>query len=124
MAGCGQCVSESIHACVMLCTFKDVRLTPRDMVDIVYFSSSPNVAVGWLALLRIREVTCSNVGPEICYADCGSWFSSVHPGKCRNSRLTLNLATAVFLHIFYCSVFINHPIIRAVENVVKKNTNK
>jgi hypothetical protein len=48
---------------------------------------SLNVIVEWLALpLRIREVPGSNLGPETGCPDWGfSRFSSVTPGKCRDS---------------------------------------
>jgi hypothetical protein len=65
----------------------------------------PDVMVEWLALLlRIREVPGSNLGPETDYPDWGfSWFSSVFPGKCRDS--TLNYATTASFHILFNSLF-------------------
>jgi hypothetical protein len=51
----------------------------------------PNVVVEWLIpLLRIREVSCSYLGPETDYHVWRfSWFSTVRPGKCRDSTLKL-----------------------------------
>jgi hypothetical protein len=48
----------------------------------------PKYSVEWLTLLiRIREVTGSNLGPEIDYPDRFFVISSVPPGKCRDSAL-------------------------------------
>jgi hypothetical protein len=62
-------------------------------------TTGPNVVVEWLTLLvRIRDVSGSNLRPEPGYVDCGfSWLSSVPPGKCRDS--VLNQATAVSFDI-------------------------
>jgi hypothetical protein len=51
----------------------------------------PNVVAEWLTLLlRIREVSDLNLGPETGYLDWGfSWFSSVRPHKCRYSTSKL-----------------------------------
>jgi hypothetical protein len=40
-------------------------------------------------LLRIREVSGSNIGLETGYPGWGSWFSSVPPGECWDSILKL-----------------------------------
>jgi hypothetical protein len=47
---------------------------------------SPNVVVEWITvLLRIREVTALNLGPETSYPELRfSWFSSVPPYECRD----------------------------------------
>jgi hypothetical protein len=83
-----------------------------------------NVTTEWLAfLLRIREVQGPNLSPETGYPDWRfSWFSSVHPAKCRDS--TFKYVTAASFPIFSSSLFINHPIIRlyivwGINGVVK-----
>jgi hypothetical protein len=40
-------------------------------------------------LLCIRDIPGSNLGPETEYSEVFSWFSSVPPGKCRDSTLKL-----------------------------------
>jgi hypothetical protein len=54
-------------------------------------SLTPNVAAEWITLLLcIRDVLGSNLDPETGYHDWGiSCFSSVSPGKCRDSTLKL-----------------------------------
>jgi hypothetical protein len=57
-----------------------------------------NVAVKWLIfLLRIREVSCSNLDPETGYPDMFSWFISVPSVKWWD--FILNYATATFFQI-------------------------
>jgi hypothetical protein len=51
----------------------------------------PNVVVMWLAfLLRVREVSVSNLGPETGSLDRFSCFPPVLSGECRDSTLKLD----------------------------------
>jgi hypothetical protein len=52
---------------------------------------STNVVVEWLTLLlRIREISASNIGPVNDYPDWGfSWFCSVYPGDRQSFTLKL-----------------------------------
>jgi hypothetical protein len=73
----------------------------------IYFLTvqlEPKVIVEWLALLtRIRELSSSDLPPETGRPiPCVSWYSSLHPGKCRTS----------FVYILHNSAFTDNLIIR------------
>jgi hypothetical protein len=71
-----------------------------------------NVVVEWLTLLvHIQEVTGSNLSPGTGYLAWRSWFSSVIPGKFRES--TLNETTAASFHILSNSSF-TYPFFDAI----------
>jgi hypothetical protein len=58
-------------------------------------SPAPNAVLWWLTLLlRIREVLCSNIGPETGNPDWGVlWFYLVPLGEFRDTSSTFNYAT-------------------------------
>jgi hypothetical protein len=60
-------------------------------------------SVSYFLFFLVRKFSGSNLSPETGCPDWGySWFSSVHPGKCRNR--TLNQATSASVHSLF------HPI--------------
>jgi hypothetical protein len=74
-------------------------------------------------LLRILDVPCSNLSPGIGYPGGGfSWFSSVHPGECRDS--TLKLGHDLFLPNSLQFIIYLLPLIRLYVALVTENLRK
>jgi hypothetical protein len=75
----------------------------------VIYSSPVNIVAEWLTLLlRIREVSVSNLGSETGYPDWGlSWYFSVSPGEFRNS--TIQLGYDRFLPNLFQSLILLSP---------------
>jgi hypothetical protein len=55
-----------------------------------FHTRSPNVAIEWILLLRMRQVPGSYLGPDTGYPDGGfTWFSLVRLGECQDSTYKL-----------------------------------